>query len=212
MYADSYSEETVSEHNTPADCYVIYENKVYNITKYLRNHDRYLITNSWVETDITQDFQTKNGQNRDHKPGSYSLLENYYIGDIASETTDIPQTENTSKTKNPYTSLSVIVITLAIYCGLYYIYKRNKFEKNKIFTKMNFNFISNTLLVILLMPSVGIGVFMILRYSYPDLYNNKFDFLYQHVELCIVMSVLMVTHFIQKLIQYVLPIKIIKSK
>jgi len=74
----------VSTHNAPNDCWCVFENKVYDLTDYLNQHDVYLDIREWCGNDMAEDFKDKAGVGRDHKTSSYYLLENYYIGELDS--------------------------------------------------------------------------------------------------------------------------------
>ncbi len=68
-----------------------------------------------------------------------------------------------------------------------------------------FNAFWNTLLILLLLiPAFGFGIYMILRYRFPTLWDTSFDFMYWHVELSLVMGILGINHFIQRLKVYLL--------
>lgn len=79
----SFTLDEISLHNTANDCYVVFEDSVYDLTSYLKLHDRYLDIRDWCGNDMTEAFKTKDGSNRDHKSSSYSLLENYKIGTLS---------------------------------------------------------------------------------------------------------------------------------
>ena len=212
--AYAYTIDDVAEHNTENDCWVIYDNGVYDITNYVAEHDRYMDIRSWCGTDITEAFETKDGTGRDHKSSSYALLETFYIdtldksvstntssnnsrpSDVQNSVTDIPSSDETSNTSsNPYSILLPLSLTLVIYWSSFYIYGRSNLKK--------FNGFWNTILLLtLLIPSLGFGIFMILRYSDTDLWNIDFDFMYWHVELSIVMGTLGISHLIQRFKAY----------
>jgi len=72
----------VYEHNTPEDCWVVFDGKVYDLSEYLPNHDKFMDIRDWCGMDMTADFKDKAGAGRDHREGSYDLLEEYYIADL----------------------------------------------------------------------------------------------------------------------------------
>lgn len=82
--------EEVKNHNTPADCWMIFENKVYDITTDIVEHDVYMDIRSWCGNDMTEDFKSKDGMGRDHKPRSYAMLQDLYLGELdgSSETVE----------------------------------------------------------------------------------------------------------------------------
>ena len=219
----AYTEEEVGEHNTENDCWVIYDSGVYDITNYVNDHDRYLDIREWCGINMTEDFETKDSTARDHKSSSYTLLETFYIGDLEQSTTTVTDTstattdsttsvtdsssettsttsENTNKTSNPYNILIPLFLSLVLYWGSYWIYGKSNVAK--------FNGFWNTVLLLtLLIPSFAFGIFMILRYSFNNLWNIEFDFMYWHVELSIVMSVLGFSHLVQRWKMYTLQLK-----
>ncbi|MDD4382175.1 MAG: cytochrome b5-like heme/steroid binding domain-containing protein [Candidatus Dojkabacteria bacterium] len=220
VYAQSYTEEEVSEHNITSDCWVIYDGDVYDLTNYLSAHDRYLDIREWCGTDITNAFETKDGIGRDHKTSSYYLLENYNIGNIGKEeiveeevvevesnSSLVGNIETESKTDNvlPYNIVIPLLLTTVIYWVSYLLVKKNKLGKISI---VKFNGFWNSLLILLfLIPSFGFGIFMILRYKFPSLYDITFDVMYWHVELSIVVGVIAISHFIQRFGIYTKQIK-----
>jgi len=102
--------------------------------------------------------------------------------------------KTTPQSKNPYNILIPAIITSFLY---YFFYQKNK-TKNL----LKFNFWTNTALLVSTIPSIIFGLFLILRYSFPSLYNLKFNFLYWHVEGSIVFTTLIICHFIQRFNQY----------
>jgi len=92
----TYSLQEVNKHNTPEDCWMIFEGSVYDFTKYLPSHDVYMDIREWCGKDMTIDFKTKAGEGRDHRPMSYSLLESYKIGTYNSDSKDNQDVSSTS--------------------------------------------------------------------------------------------------------------------
>lgn len=85
IYSETtYTASEVAKHNTTSSCWMSFENSVYDLTNYLRQHDRYMDIDSWCGKDMTQDFKDKAGMGVDHKISSYYLLENYRIGSLTS--------------------------------------------------------------------------------------------------------------------------------
>lgn len=220
----AYTVQDVSSHNTSTDCWVIFEGNVYDITEYVGTHDKYLDIRSWCGTDMTQAFITKDNTGRDHKSSTYALLENYLIGsldstpiqieptiseDITSPTPELTYEENKSNNENventnegnsnPYN----IIIPLLLSTTLYWIpYLVIKDKKNPILLKKFNGFWNSILILLLLIPAFGFGIFMILRYQFPDLWDISFDFIYWHVELSVVMGLLAINHFLQRIRMY----------
>lgn len=209
---NAYTVDDVSSHSTASDCWVIYDKGVYDITSYLYSHDRYLNIRSWCGTDITTEFQTKDGEGVDHKQSSYALLEAYRIGEVSQTiipvdtkeptTATNPVTEDTQKdivTSAPkeYNLIIPLLISVILYWGTYTLVKKNKFFGMNI-VKFN-GFWNSILFLTLLIPAFGFGVIMILNIKNPSLLDIRFDILYWHVELSIVMGVLGISHLIQRL-------------
>lgn len=207
--AYAYTIDEVSEHNTPSDCWVIFEDGIYDLTDYLNGHDVYLDIRDWCGTDMTQAFITKDDTGRDHKGSSYGLLEMYRIGDLDSDsesivvidqqdtTSEIDTTikENKNIKSTPYNLVVPILLSLSLYWIPYFIIKKNNPVKIK-----SFNAFWNSILIFLLViPAFGFGVYMILRYKFPTLWNSPFDFMYWHVELSLAMGILGINHFLQRL-------------
>ncbi len=213
LYA--YTVEDVSSHNTDDDCWMTYDNGVYDLTEYLEDHEKYMDISSWCGEDMTEDFETKDGTGRDHKSSSYALLEEFKIGDIEKNsvtTTDSVIEDNPSTTSNietddtkeenlnPYNVIVPLLLTSFLYWGSYYVYGKSHIKK--------FNGFWNTILLLtLVVPSFGFGIFMILRYSFSNLWNIDFDFMYWHVELSLFMGILGISHLIQRWKLYILQLK-----
>ncbi len=73
----------VSKHNTNADCWMIINNKIYNLSDYASAHPGGVqnITN-FCGKEATQAFDTKGGRGNTHSSFANSLLAQYYIGDL----------------------------------------------------------------------------------------------------------------------------------
>jgi cytochrome b involved in lipid metabolism len=237
------SASEVAKHDQPGDCYMIYDNKVYDLSDYIPDHDRYLDIKNWCGEDMTEDFETKAGLNRDHKNSSYALLENYYLGDLdtgsattSSDTEEHDEDElysieisgqeiktgessNTSSPSevannstitpnNPYHLLLPLLGSAILYIGHYLVSHKIEYKKKyKLASKNIFNMVWNTVLLVTLIPAAGFGIFMVIRYSIPDLYAIDFDFTYWHVEGSIVMGTVATLHLITRLKIYLSQIK-----
>jgi cytochrome b involved in lipid metabolism len=74
-----YTKEEVLVHNNENDCWIIINNKVYNITNYLPLHPGgKKILLQCAGKDTTEYFKDIR-----HSKKAYQLLENYYIGNIS---------------------------------------------------------------------------------------------------------------------------------
>lgn len=74
----------VAKHNTAQDCYMAINGKVYDITSYFGSHpggDSYLLESCGI--DATSAFVSKGGEGSDHSRYAYDLLKNYYVSDLA---------------------------------------------------------------------------------------------------------------------------------
>ena len=207
----AYTIDEVNLHNTPNDCWVVFEDSVYDLSKYLPSHDIYMDIRDWCGKDMTEDFKTKAGMDRDHRVSSYSLLENYKIGEIESNQAPIIEEVDTiedkimpKKASNPYNLIIPLLISNILYWIPYLLIKKNIIK----LSLKSFNAFWNTLLILLLLlPSLGFGVFMMLRYRFPGLWNIPFDFMYWHVELSLVMGIIGVNHFLSRVRVYLLQLK-----
>lgn len=191
---ESYTLEDVSSHNTESDCWMIFEDSVYDITSYIANHDKFLDIRDWCGRDMTDDFKDKAGEGRDHKEGTYSMLESYLIGSVTEE---ILEKDNS----NPYNLVIPLLLGIFLYWIPFFIVKK----KGKL---LKFNgFWNSIMFLLLLIPSLGFGIFMMLRYRFNNLWDIDFDFMYWHVELSLFMGILAINHFIQRLNIYLKQIK-----
>jgi len=72
----------VTQHNTPNDCWLIINNKIYDVTNYINIHPggpNQIIP--YCGKDATVAFDTMGGRGS-HSPGATSILANYYIGNL----------------------------------------------------------------------------------------------------------------------------------
>lgn len=68
--------QEIAKHNIPSDCWLIINSKVYDVTKYLFSHpggEQIIVR--YCSSDATVAFQR-------HSSFAYSLLNNYYLGDL----------------------------------------------------------------------------------------------------------------------------------
>jgi cytochrome b involved in lipid metabolism len=77
--------EEVSQHNSPEDCWLIINGKVYDITSYKDHPGGTEMLYQWCGKESSETFSTKENQGRDHEEWAYDLLGEYYIGDIVNE-------------------------------------------------------------------------------------------------------------------------------
>jgi cytochrome b involved in lipid metabolism len=74
----------VTKHSSSKDCWIIIENKVFNVTTYLRSHPGGAGTiTPYCGKEATRAFQTKGGGGGNHSSRAYAQLNAFYIGDLA---------------------------------------------------------------------------------------------------------------------------------
>ena len=216
--AASYTLSEVQSHDTIDDCWMIFEDKVYNFSvSHLDDHARrYLDIESWCGKDMTLDFTTKAGIGADHSSKVYKDLANYYIGQYsdASVSTDTQTSTTTTvvKVSNPYNFWLPALIAFVSYMIYWRLTKWNVTKRIKIFNKNTFNFTFNTVMLLGLIPSVLFGFIMIAAYSYSSIKDINFDFLYWHVELSTAFGILLVTHFFTRFKLYKAPLRLFTRK
>jgi cytochrome b involved in lipid metabolism len=215
-----YTKEEVAEHDTPGDCWMSFEGAVYDLSEYVPDHDRYLDIRDWCGRDMTADFKDKAGEDRDHKASSYALLERYKIGTlkgdfdlvdaqvIVDDVIQDTEVEEIAPTSKDYNIVIPFVLTTVLYWGMYFLVKKKILG----LSILKFNGLWNTVLLLtLLLPAMGFGIFMMIRTKKPELWDIDFDFMYWHVELSLVMGFVATYHFIQRFRQYALQLKKKKS-
>lgn len=89
--------EEVAKHNTPSDCWLIIQNKVYAVSSYINLHPGNPETIiPYCGKNATTAFETKN-KNKPHSQEAWSLLSNYYIGDLNQQFTSQSLQESSQK-------------------------------------------------------------------------------------------------------------------
>ncbi|GEM_PF-161882 len=81
LVATTYSAEQVAAHKTPADCWIIVNNKVYDATTYIPKHPVPNQIEPYCGKDGTVAFSTKN-KNSSHTDGAQQALTKLYKGDL----------------------------------------------------------------------------------------------------------------------------------
>jgi 4-hydroxysphinganine ceramide fatty acyl 2-hydroxylase len=77
----TFTEEEVAKHNTEKSCWVIFNDRVYDMTKFVQDHpggDDILLEHSGK--DITEILQDK--EFHEHSEASYEMMEDYVIGTV----------------------------------------------------------------------------------------------------------------------------------
>lgn len=96
--SSGYSLSEVATHNRSSDCWMVIEDKVYDVTQYIPYHpggQSRIINNCGI--DATSIFAGGGGNHR-HSSGAYNDLPPYYVGDVSSG--------NTTPTTNTCTAFS----------------------------------------------------------------------------------------------------------
>jgi cytochrome b involved in lipid metabolism len=212
----AYTMEEVEKHNTPDDCWMVFEDGVYDFSEYLPDHDKFMDIREWCGMDITEDFKDKAGVGRDHREGTYELLEEYKIGELEGEVDlvdaqilieDVEEEVSTDNVQEvstkprEYNILIPFVLTTVLYWGMYFLVRADKFFGIDIH---KYNAFWNTvLLLLLLVPGMVFGIFMMVRTQKPELWDIDFEFMYWHVELSLIMGFVAIYHFVQRISQYI---------
>ena len=214
-----YSWDEIQKHNTPEDCWMVFEDKVYDVTKYLPEHDIYMDIRPWCGKDITEDFKTKAGTGEDHRPYAYRLLDNYYIGQVAGTTpmpsTTMPHEEDhegilgflglKESRYGPLYTIIPFVLTLIVYTILRILKAKKKINL------LQYNFILNTLLAIFGMLSAVFDFLLVAGHEHPEIYHAM-DVKKAHIWVSFVFAALMLTHFIDRIKIYLAQSKSLKRK
>ncbi|GAA5806009.1 hypothetical protein HPULCUR_011537 [Helicostylum pulchrum] len=116
-----YTHEDVSKHNTRDDLYMIIDNKVYDITKFVDEHpggDEILIEEG--AKDASGPFDDVG-----HSPDARQMLVKYYVGELDPESKPVVvQSANTVKTVNDGASGNPLRILIPIAFLIGYVYWR----------------------------------------------------------------------------------------
>ncbi|WCJ38083.1 Cytochrome b5 [Euphorbia peplus] len=91
-----YTLAEVSDHNTPKDCWLVIDAKVYDVTKFLEDHpggDEVLL--SATGKDATDDFEDVG-----HSSSAKAMMDEFYVGEIDSST--IPSRKEYTPPKQPH--------------------------------------------------------------------------------------------------------------
>lgn len=78
--APGYTLAQVAEHNCEQDCWIIIDNKVYDISSYIPQHPAPpSILTQCCGKEASEAMRTK-GYGRDHSPATWGMLDAYHIG------------------------------------------------------------------------------------------------------------------------------------
>lgn len=78
-----YTLADIAKHNTEEDCWLLIEDKVYDVSEFIPNHPGGKAILQGCGKDATVLFKTRPmGSNTPHSPKAQNIRENYYIGDF----------------------------------------------------------------------------------------------------------------------------------
>ncbi|KAF8709796.1 hypothetical protein HU200_029506 [Digitaria exilis] len=83
-----YSMKEAALHNTPEDCWVVVDGKIYDVTKYLEDHPG----GADVLLEATGKDATEEFDDAGHSNSAKELMQDYFIGEL-DPTTEIPEME-----------------------------------------------------------------------------------------------------------------------
>lgn len=83
----TYTTSEVATHNTAKDCWLIIDQKVYNITSYFGQHPGGNETMTpYCGKEATKAFETKDkSRAQDHSNRAWSMLDPYFVGDLSTK-------------------------------------------------------------------------------------------------------------------------------
>jgi cytochrome b involved in lipid metabolism len=211
--ASSYSAADVATHNTEQDCWMIIDQKVYDLTSYLSQHDREMDIRAWCGTDATEDYNSKAGMNRPHSDKADSDLAGLYLGDLSNanstptsgvtssqtSTATMKETEETTeKEQGGYNLWLPLFATVLLY-----------FLSKFFLKKTQHDFIWNSVILLGLLPSFGFGILMVLGKEFAFFRQfTQGDILFDHVEWSLVFGMSCVLHLLTRLKSYLAEAKI----
>lgn len=199
---EEYSMSEVAMHNTEDDCWVVFEDGVYDLSEYVDKHDKFLDIRGWCGIDMTDDFKDKAGAGRDHKEGAYELLKSYMIGNLRLEKDIVLEEISPLSLSKEYNILIPFLLTTVLYWGGFVLVRRRS-RARRLFN----GFWNTVLLLTLFIPAMGFGLFMVLRTQYSQLWDIDFDFMFWHVELSLVMGFAAIYHLVQRTRMYLAQFK-----
>ena len=77
-----FTQSEVSAHNNPSDCWMIINNKVYNVTDFINKHPGGRVIANYCGGEATEAFKTKGGKGESHHSSALTVLESLYIGSL----------------------------------------------------------------------------------------------------------------------------------
>jgi len=196
-----FTAEEVALHDKPSDCYMIFENRVYDISEdRLDFHAlKYMDIDKWCGKDMTADFKDKAGRGQDHIPSSYTLLESYYVGDLQDISEENSDRVTKSQVYNPYNIPIPVIFVILLYATTQFLSRKKNNNGQPLLSPQRYKFLWNTFSLLTLIPSAVFGIYMVMRKQFPDLLNLNFNFLYWHVEGGILLVCSVTIHIIERL-------------
>jgi len=114
--ASKFTWEQVKEHNTPEDAWIVYKNKVYNVSNW-HEHPGGAVIYTHAGDDMTDIFAAM------HAAGSYNMLRKFLIGDLIPETT--PKDLHQINFEKGYRDLRAKMVEIGLFKSRpsFYVYK-----------------------------------------------------------------------------------------
>jgi cytochrome b involved in lipid metabolism len=99
------SMEEVAKHNSASDCWMVINNKVYDLTDFV-THPGGSTYAPYCGTDGTEGYNTKGNIGNGHSNRADSMLPNFFVGDLGQQVTPKPvaQATGSAGTTNSYSS------------------------------------------------------------------------------------------------------------
>jgi len=84
-FGAAFTTDDVAKHASKADCWMVIEGKVYDVTAYLSDHPAPpAMLTDYCGKDATQGWQTKGNKKKGHSRKASVLLKSYLKGDLSS--------------------------------------------------------------------------------------------------------------------------------
>ncbi|XP_044491909.1 cytochrome b5 [Mangifera indica] len=124
-----YTIQEASQHNTRDDCWIVVNNKVYDVTSYLEEHpggDDVVLAST--AKDATDDFEDAG-----HSKSARELLETFCIGELDTSAPAIPEQEVSSQKQyaekvmnltKVYWAVPVAVVGISVVVGILYMRRK----------------------------------------------------------------------------------------
>lgn len=81
---DKFSMEEIAKHDNAQSCWLLIDNKVYDVTQFIPNHPGGAEILKGCGKDATELFNTKAGRGIPHSGSAHQEMKDYYIGDLQS--------------------------------------------------------------------------------------------------------------------------------